>query len=143
MEKLVALCYVWASGLDDKTDYYAELDKLFLENPEDDFLLELEDLSGDCVAALARLLRIFEKEISIDKFGAELLSALEKVYKENKFTLEEFGKKCYNMWCELPRSFSFDYPFLSFCYTLDEPVFGEMHAREWYQKVFDYYKEKP
>lgn len=140
MEKLAAMCCLWTFGLGSKEDYFDELDRLFLDNSESDFLLELEDLGGDCVAAWARLLRIFEREIGIDKFGAELLSALEKVYNENKFSLEELGKKCYNMWCELPRSLAFDYPFLSLCYTLDEPVFGETHAREWYQKVFDYYK---
>ena len=55
MEKLVALCYVWAFGLSDKDDYVAELDRLFPENPEDDLLLKLEELDNDRTAAWARL----------------------------------------------------------------------------------------
>lgn len=55
MEKPVALCYVWAFGLSDKDDYAAELDCLFLKNPEDDLLLELEGLGDDRAAAWARL----------------------------------------------------------------------------------------
>ena len=143
MEKLAALCCLWAFGLGSKEDYFKELDRLFLENPESDFLLELEDLGGDYTAAWTRISHLVECLLNVDVFGKELFTTLEKVYNENKFTLEELGEKCYNISCGLPRSLAFDYPFLSLCYALDEPVFGEMHAREWYQKVFDYYKEKP
>ena len=143
MEKLVVLCYVWAFGLSDKADYYAELDRLFLENPEDDFLLELEGLGNDFRAACSRLSCKIEEEIGVERFGKELLAALEKHYNESIFSLEEFGELCYNIYCALPGSIAFEYPFLSLCYALDEPVFGEVHSRQWFQKLFNYYKEKP
>lgn len=115
---------------------------MFLENPEDDLLFELEDLGSDMRAACMRLLLVIETKTDVDKFGAELFAALEKVYNENRLTLEEFGGRCYDLWSVLPGSFANDYPFLSLCYAIDEPVFGEEHTRKWYREVFDHYKER-
>lgn len=142
MEKLAVLYCLQAFGLADKEDCLAELDRQFLKNPEDDFLLELENLGGDTRAACTRLAWFIKTEADVDIFGAELFAALENVYNENKFTLEDFGGKCYDLWSVLPGSFAREYPFLSLCYAIDEPVFGEAHTREWYRKVFDYYKER-
>jgi len=140
MEKLAVLYCLWAFGLSNKEDCLAELDRLFLENPEDDFLLELESLGSDVRAVCMRLTRVIGTDV--DKFGVELFAALEKVYNENRFTLEEFGGRCYDLWSVLPGSFANDYPFLSLCYAIDEPVFGEEHTRKWYREVFDHYKEQ-
>ncbi len=143
MERLAVLYCLWAFGLSGKEDYLAELDRLFLENPEDDLLLELEDLGGNTKAARMRLLWDIETRITyVDKFGAELFAALEKVYNENRFTPEDFGEMCYDLWSVLPESFANKYPFLYLCCAIDEPIFGEEHTRGWYREVFDYYRSK-
>lgn len=144
MEKLAALCCLWAFGLGTKEDYYTELDRLFLLSPEDDFLLELEDLGGDCAAAWRRIASTAQTEMDIDKLGKELFAALEKVYNENKFALKEFGARCYKMWNLFPAGFRNDDPFFVLCYADDPLSWGdEKQTREIYQKAFDYYKEKP
>lgn len=144
MEKLVALCCLWVFGLGTREDYYAELDRLFLENPEDDLLLELEELGGDRAAALARIGWLADR-LNIDLFGKELFAALEKVYNENKFPLAQFGRRCYKMWCALPyRPYQYEHiePFSTLIYADDPLSYGdEKQSRELYQWAFDYYKE--
>lgn len=144
MEKLVALCYVWAFGLADNGDYVTELDRLFPENPEDDFLLELEGLGDDRAAAWARLGRLADR-VNIDLFGKELFAALEKIYKENRFSLAKFGELCHEMWRGLTADFGDNEPFFSLGYAyLPLGDYGdEEQTREFFQKAFDYYKEKP
>lgn len=146
MEKLAALCCLWAFGLGDKDSYCSELDGLFLEDPEDDFLLELENLGGDCGAAYARISLLIQTGINIDKFGKELFRGLEKFYSENcnsRSSLEEFGKMCYAMWQSLPASIDTEDPFHTLCYADDPLSWGdEKQSRGLYQAAFDYYKEK-
>lgn len=145
MEKLVALCYVWAFGLSDKSDYAAELDRLFLKAPKNDLLLELEGLGSDRAAAWARLGR-FTDRLNIDLFGKELFAALEKVYSENRFTLAEFGRRCYSLWNALPyQPYQYEHiePFCTLTYADDPLSYGdERQSRDLYEWAFDYYKEQ-
>lgn len=144
MEKLVALCYVWAFGLSGKNDYAAELDRLFLKDPENDFLLELENLGNDRAAAWARLGWIADR-LNIDLFGKELFAALEKVYKADAFPLTEFGRRCYELWRALPyHPYQYEHiePFSTLTYADDPLSYGdEGQSRDLYEAVFDYYKE--
>lgn len=145
MEKLAALCCLWALGLSDKDDYAEELDRLFLENPGDDLLLELENLGDDRAAAWARLGWSADR-LNIDLFGKELFAALEKSYNENKISLAEFGERCYDLWCALPyRPYKYEStePFNTLTYAGDPLSYGdERQSRELYQYAFDYYKER-
>lgn len=142
MEKLAALCCLWAFGLSDKDDYAEELDRLFLENPGDDFLLELENLGGDYRAAWVRISPLIGHSVSVDGFGKELFAVLKKIYAENKFPLTEFGKICNALWRFLPSGFDTNEPFYSLIYA-DEPLSwgDEKQTRKLYQAAFDFYKE--
>lgn len=144
MEKLVALCYVWAFGLSGKDDYAAELNRLYLENPEDDILLELECLGDDRAAAWARLGWLADR-LNIDSFGKELFAALEKVYSENRFPLAEFGRRCCELWRALPyHPYQYEHiePFSTLTYADDPLSYGdEGQSRDLYEAAFDYYKE--
>lgn len=146
MEKLVALCYLWAFGLGTKDDYSAELDRLFLENPEDDFLLELEGLGDDSAEAWTRISPLVQEITDIDKFGKRLFGGLEKFYSENcnsQTSLEKFGKMCYAMWQSFPASIDTKDPFHILCYADDPLSWGdEKQSRELYQKAFEHYKEQ-
>lgn len=141
MEKLAALCCLWAFGLAEKEEYYKELDMLFMLSPEDNLLFELEDLGGDCGAALARVFPLIENSLNVDQFGKELFVALEKVYNENKLMLEEFGKRCYALWNFLPASIDTKEPFFSLCYADDPLSWGDKEqTHRIYKKAFDHYK---
>ena len=141
MEKLAALCCLWAFGLGTKEDYSEELDRLFLENPESDFLLELENLSG-CAAAWKKLSFLVESPLNVDVFGKELLAALEEVYNENRLSPLDFGERRLHMLYNLPRKISDNEPFHSLFFA-DIPYdeyYDEERTREIYQNAFDYYK---
>lgn len=143
MEKLAALCCLWAFGLGTKEDYSEELDRLFLEDPESDFLLELEVLSSDCLAAWKRISPLVESSLNVDVFGKELLAALEEVYNENRLSPLEFGERRLHMLYNLPRKISDNEPFHSLFFA-DIPYdeyYDENRTREIYQHAFDYYKE--
>ena len=143
MEKLAALCCLWAFGLSEKEDYCTELDRLFMLSSEDNLLFELEDLGGDCGAALARIFPLVEQSLNIDKFGKELFAALENIYNENKFTLVGFGRRCYMMWNWFPSNLCYKEPFFTLCYANDPLNWGdERQTRKIYQKAFDYYRER-
>lgn len=142
MEKLAALCCLWAFGLAEKEEYCKELDRLFMLSPEDDLLLELEDLGGDCKAVLARIFLLVKNSLNVEEFGKELFAVLEKVYDEKKFTLEEFGKRCFRLWNWFPDILRDKEPFFSLCYADDPLSWGdEEQTRKIYQKTFDHYKE--
>lgn len=140
MEKLAALCCLWISGFCEKADYERELDDMFLKDPENDLLLELEGLGCDRAAAWTRIY----PPTNVDEFGKELFAALEKIYNENRFSLAEFGELCHDMWRELSAGFRNDEPFYSLSYAyLPLGDYGdEEQTREFFQKAFDYYKEK-
>lgn len=143
MEKLAALCCLWAFGLGTKEDYSEELDRLFLEDPESDFLLELEVLGSDCLAAWKRISPLVESSLNVDVFGKELLAALEEVYNENRLSPLEFGERRLHMLYNLPRKISDNEPFHSLFFA-DIPYdeyYDENRTREIYQHAFDYYKE--
>lgn len=140
-EKLAALCALWAFGLGSKEDYCKELDRLFLENPDDDFLLELENLGGDCAAIWAR---IFPRLMTanINEFGRTLFGKLEEIYRANKIPLREFGVRCGKLWGALPEKIDHKEPFVMLCYA-DEPLSwgDEEQSRELFRKMFEYYRE--
>ena len=127
MEKLVALCYVWAFGLSGKNDYVSELDRLCL--------------GDDRAAAWARLGWLADR-LNIDIFGKELFAALEKVYKADAFPLAEFGRRCYKLWCALPyHPYQYEHiePFSTLTYADDPLSYGdEGQSRDLYEAAFDY-----
>lgn len=140
MEKLAALCCLWANGLGTREDYMAELDRLFLEDPEEDFLLELETF-GDIHGAWNRLYPLVKGSLDREKFGKELLAALETVYNENRLSPVEFGERRLHMLYELPREMTVKEPFHSLFFA-DIPYdeyYDEERTRKIYQKAFDYY----
>ncbi len=142
MEKVAALCCLWAFGLGTKEDYSAELDRLFLENAEDDLLLELENLGGSS-AAWKMICPLVENSLNTDKFCKELLTVLEKTYNENRLSPVEFGERRLHMLYSLPRKITGKEPFHSLFFA-DIPYdeyYDEKQTREIYQKAFDYYKE--
>ncbi|MDE7399278.1 MAG: hypothetical protein K2N06_07090 [Oscillospiraceae bacterium] len=142
MEKLAALCALWAFGLGSKEDYCKELDRLFLENPDDDFLLELENLGGDCAAIWARISpRLMTADIN--EFGKALFGKLEQVYRADKIPLREFGVCCGRLWSALPEKIDHKEPFIMLCYA-DEPLSwgDEEQSRELFGEMIDYYKNE-
>lgn len=146
MEELTELCCLWVSGLGTKSGYTEKLDELFLNDPENDFLLELEGLTGDQRGTLAKL---YINEKNADKFGKILTAKVEKYYTKNisgkPEALEPFTKLTYELWSALSAVLPFDLaysdPFYIFSYADDPLSWGDREQTvELYQKAFDHYR---
>ncbi|WP_333651632.1 hypothetical protein [Lacrimispora sp.] len=64
MNTLFAYAYLWAFNFISKKKYNAHLDALFLEESNDEILLELEECSSDLNTSFIKLKRYFENEVS-------------------------------------------------------------------------------
>lgn len=130
MEKLTALLLLRLSGFGSAEPYFEELDRLFLERPDDDFWFELEDCLKDLRGHWARISERFAANIGgydISKFGRELSGGVQEFFDENvstgKITLREFGRMGYKLWLllsDLNVEVHSD-PFVVLCYA-DEPL---------------------
>lgn len=146
MEKLTALCCLWISGFCEKADYERELDKQFLENPESDLLLELEGLSGDKQGTLSMLTACINDE-NEDEFGRELFARVELYYAVTDIMrLKQLADRLWSVICAVvPFESRCSEPYYYFDYASEllDPDWGdEQRAREYYQTVFDHFKEK-
>lgn len=146
MEKLTVLCCLWIAGFCEKADYERELDEMFLKDPENDLLLELEELSGDKRGTLSKLARRIN-DTNEDEFGRELLSRLERYYGETE-DIMSFGRLADRLRETLIFVLPFETvnsePYYSLDFAVEEldPVFGDVfRARKLFQTAFDYYKE--
>lgn len=146
MEKLTALYCLWIAGFCEKSDYERELDEMFLKDPENDLLLELEGLSGDKQGTLSKLAACINDE-NEDEFGRELFERLERYYGETG-DIMSFGRLA----DRLRETLIFVLPFETVnsdpYYSLDlaveelDPGWGDVfRARKLFQMAFDHYKE--
>lgn len=144
MERLICKTLLWKIGLSTGEDYNAKLDKMFLENSNCNLLLELESCSSNCDSTFDILQRFWKyefKDFSLDAFEKCLLADLKKIYFSNAFTLEDFGKKCYSLWRELPSELHMIEPFHILSYA-DDPLSwnDEVQTRKLYEDLFNFYK---
>lgn len=142
----VYLCLL-RGGFIDESIYNEVLDKLFLQNPESELLLELEFLSGEVEKSWIYLHQycVGDNHISYNylQFGKILFSYLESVYRSNRMEIREFSRKAYNVWNMLPTHIYETDMFWVLNHADDYLAIGdEKSAIELYEKAFSYYKEK-
>ena len=104
MEKLLVYAYLWRLSLNDGQEYNDHLDMLFLKDPDNYLLLELELLT-DAESALKRLKRYFDFETgAFDAilFGKTLFFELGNVYHSRTVSIALFAEKCYELYTMLP-----------------------------------------
>ena len=144
MENLICKSLLWKMGFANAEDYNTTLDKMFLENSNNDLLLKLESCSSDCNTTFDILQRYWKYEcedFSVDNFGKCLLEELKTVYFSNSFTITEYGKKCHSLWQQLPNEMHTKEPFHILSYA-DDPLSwnDEAQTRKLYEDMFDFYK---
>lgn len=167
MEKLAALYCLWLCELCTNEDYSAELDRLFLENPEDDLLLALEcpaEADGKRIDDDKLLRKLDKRATNRALFVTELFTALGDFYDKHcvsdeefdesgKITLWQFSERCFelssslNVEWELNRALQ--YPHFTY-ENLDRhagefPLSDEEYIEEIkrnFRALFDKFKEK-
>ena len=120
MEELLAYAYLLGMDLIPEEIYEEKLHKLFLENPTDEDLLELEFLSGNRKETV-RYIRIHIDYNSMD--------------------FDRFGSAMYSLWEGLPGNLQSIKPFWTLSYADDPLSWGDVEqSREIYEEMLDYYE---
>ena len=106
-----------------------------------DDLLELEWCSSDCEKTFSIINNFWQydyfKSFNADRFGEKLFHGLESVYTSNSISLNEFFKRCHQLWNCLPTEINQIEPFWTLNYAGDYLSYGDdAQARELYEKAF-------
>lgn len=143
MEKLYAEFLLWFHGFNAGEKYEALLNGYFLNDPNNDILLELEECSSNMLDTHGRFARYWTYEcpsLSPSIFGKQLFSGLKSVYDANSFCIEEFSRRCYLLWESIPPEIDKMEPFWTLNYAGDCLSWGdEAQTRMLYEKWFAFY----
>ena len=146
MEKLYAEFLLWINELYTNEKYESLLHDYFLNAPNDNVLLELEECTSDLLKTNAIFHNLWvteDKFFDVDVFGEHLFAELESIYVINKFSIEEFGKRCNSLWGLLPFHISQEEPFWTLNYADDCLTWNdEAQTRKLYEKAFSFYRKK-
>lgn len=143
MERLYAEFLLWKHNLESSNRYEELLNKYFLLNPENEFLLELEECSNDISKTNECFLQYWTYKhpvINSSDFGKSLFYSLRHIYESNELTIEDFGKHCYLLWQDLPPLIHRTEAFCTLSYA-DDPLSwdDEAQTRQLYEKAFSFY----
>lgn len=140
MEELFVYALLYSIGYSRYDEYQLVLDKLFLNDPVNEELLNLEGMK--CKDAMLHLFSLMQAStIDQDKFGPLLMSILKSVYQESD--IRDFGRKMYKLWQMLPSSMNEKEPFFTFCYADDCLSYDdEQQCRALYENAFNYYENE-
>ena len=138
MEELFVYAALWNIGYEKYDEYKEKLDQLFLRNPQDEVLLDLE--GRNYKDAMLHLCHLFdERQLDFTQFSIKLMSKLKDIYVTEE-NLEEFGKRMYQLWKYLPSELSEEEPCNILRYADDPLSWGdEKQCRELYEKAIYYY----
>lgn len=140
MEKLFIYAILYSVGYDVWKMYEAELDKLFLDDIENDEYLTLEGMSPkEAVLHTFSLMQM--QPINHNVFGKELMIAIKPIYES--CDIRDFGNRMHKLWQRLPNSIEYgEDPFFVFCYADDCLSYGdEKQCRDLYEGALAYYDE--
>ena len=100
MEELFVYALLYSEGFDMWPSYTGTLDKLFIEDPENEIYLSLEGMAPK-EAVLHTLSIMDESEFDMESFGKILMQSLLRIYEDTG--IELFARKMYSLWNKLPR----------------------------------------
>lgn len=139
MEELLAYAYLMEESSDLETMYEEKLNELFLLNPDNEDLLELEFLSSNKKATILYIrAHIDYSALDCDKFGKTFMNLLRLIYQ--KTDIDRFGRWTYSVWKNLPDVLAHDAPFYTLSFASDPLSWGdEKQTRKLYEDMFMYY----
>lgn len=137
MEELFVYALLYSEGFDVWPLYADMLDKLFIEDPENEIYLSLEGMASK-EAVLHTLSFMNESEFDTEYFGKILMQSLLQIYENTDIKL--FARKMYSLWNKLPRHIGRNEPFFTLCYADDCLSYhDEEQCRQLYEKAMYYY----
>ena len=140
MDELYAYALLCIAGHDFQGDYERVLDRLFLEDPDNEVLLDL--MGRPKKDALLHTVSLMMNLAQSDgnHFGRSMMSALKPIYASEG--TKDFAKLAHELWSLLPGHLADEEPFLTLLYADECLHFGdERQCRELYEKALHYYDE--
>ena len=140
MEALYAYALLLCQGYDVWDLYSAELDRLYLDDPENEiyFTLELTNDNDIEHTVMYIISNIRQQDFHIDYFGQIFMKSLSEIYQ--KSDLPDFAKHMYALWNHLPYFIREQEPFFTLCYADDCLSYGdEAECRRLYEKAMHFY----
>lgn len=143
MDELIVYAILCSIGYESYDEYRKKLDQLFLQNPQNEVLLDLEGRNyKDAMLHLVHLFDERQLDTNMVLFGKKLMDRIRDIY-DTENNLERFGKRMYQLWQYLPSELSEKEPFDILCYADDPLSWGdEKQCRELYEKALFYYDNR-
>ena len=137
MEELIVEAFLCQIGCSNTENFESVLNRLFLEDSANEFLLDLEQREyKDAILHLNSLIDTctFDKDL----FGKILMEKLRFLYSDME--LAEFANKMYELWNLLPNSLAEENPFHILSYADDCLSYGdEKQCQELYERALKNY----
>lgn len=141
MEALLAYALLFCEGYDCGDLYEEQLNRLFLEHPDNKEYLYLESLPSRKDAALHTVSMLSGVPFDAVLFGRALMKPLAQAYAESD--LVPFSKRMYSLWRVLPPAIQYEEPFHTFNYADDCLSYGdETRCRKLYEEAIHFYDEE-
>lgn len=140
MEELLAYTILLKEELLTEEEYEERLHTLFLQEPENETLLELEWEKDKC----RRLKAIWAGccQFQLDRFGKALMKELEERY-ASCGDIDVFSGAMYSLWKSLPGNLQNQPPFCCLSYADDLLAYGdEEGTRSIYEEMLGYYRKR-
>ena len=116
MEELFVYSLLCTTGYKLYDKYENVLNSLFIKNPTNEILMDLENRNiKDAVLHTQYLMNKYP--INVIEFGKHLMENLKPIYRES--SLKAFGRDMYELWEKLPDSIGKKDPFYIFSYADD------------------------
>lgn len=140
MEELLVYALLLYEGLDLEEDYNNRLDELFLEDPNNEILIDLEFMSNNIKESVVFIRRNFcYDDFDQETFGEILMKKLKEYYANTE--IKVFASKMYSLWESLPGNIQNEQPFFVLCYADDPLSWGdEKQTRELYEHMLNFYE---
>ncbi len=128
-----------SSGFELEKEYNNRLDELFLQNPADIILLDLEFMSNDIEQSIVYIrTNINYDKFDYDIFGCILMKKLKEYYINTE--IKRFAEHMYSLWETLPGHIQDKEPFFTLCYADDALSYDEVQTRKLYEEMLTYYE---
>lgn len=142
MEELLAYTILFKEELLNEEEYEERLHTLFLQEPENEMLLELEWEKDKRQRLKAIWAGVDCCRLQLDRFGKALMKELEKHY-ASCGDIDVFSGTMYSLWESLPGNLQSQPPFCCLSYADDLLAYGdEEGTRSIYEEMLGYYRKR-
>lgn len=139
MEELLAYAILICECFDLEDEFQSCLDEMFINNPNNNVLLELECMNNIKNQVVYIRVNFDYKNINIKSFGKTLMKKLNVAY--HSMNLRRFAGKMYHLWESLSRNIQDIKPFniLTYC---DDPLSynDEKQSKIIIEEMLNYYE---